>query len=141
MNWTINKGLSANYITSIYFSDSINGTMTGIFGTILRTTNGGISYIGNEAHLVPDNFQLYQNYPNPFNPSTTIRFSLKRSAEIKILLSNILGEQVRVLTDKFTTAGDHEVTLNSADLSTGVYFCSLIANGSVSQTIKLLLIK
>ncbi|MBK9227379.1 MAG: T9SS type A sorting domain-containing protein [Ignavibacteria bacterium] len=115
--------------------------MTGIFGTILRTTNGGISYIGSESQQIPEDYQLHQNYPNPFNPSTTIKFSLKKSAEIKILLSNILGEQVRVLTDKFTTAGDHEVTLNSADLSTGVYFCSLIANGSVAQTRKLLLIK
>ncbi|MBK6506497.1 MAG: T9SS type A sorting domain-containing protein [Ignavibacteria bacterium] len=141
LNWTINRGLSENYIASIYFSDSINGTMTGIFGTILKTTNGGISYIDNEAKQVPEDFQLHQNYPNPFNPTTTIRFSLKRSAEIKIVLSNILGKQVRVLTDKFTAAGDHKLLLKSAGLSTGVYFCSLIANGSVAQTIKLLLIK
>ena len=141
LNWTINKGLSENYIASIYFSDSINGTMTGIFGTILKTTNGGISYIDNEAKQVPEDFQLHQNYPNPFNPTTKIRFSLKRSAEIKIVLSNILGEQVRVLTDKYTASGDHEVTLNSSGLSTGVYFYSLIVNGRVAQTKKLLLIK
>ncbi|MGB3018084.1 MAG: YCF48-related protein, partial [Ignavibacteria bacterium] len=140
-NWTNLRNVTRNLLTSVFFSDSLNGTITGYFGTILRTTNGGISYIGNEVQQLPDNFQLHQNYPNPFNPSTKIKFSLKKSAEIKILLSNILGEQVRVLTDKFTTAGDHEVTLNSADLSTGVYFCSLIANGSVSKTVKLLLIK
>jgi photosystem II stability/assembly factor-like uncharacterized protein len=141
LNWTINRAVTRNYITSINFSDSLNGVMTGIFGTILRTTNGGISYIENKAHQIPEDFQLYQNYPNPFNPETTIHFSLRRSAEIKIVLSNILGEQVRVLTDKFTAAGDHKLILKSAGLSTGVYFCSLIANGSVVQTRKLLLIK
>ncbi len=140
-NWTILRSVTRNLLTSVYFSDSLNGTITGYFGSVLRTTNGGISYIGNEAHLVPDNFQLYQNYPNPFNPSTTIKFSLKRNAEIRIILSNILGEQVRVLTDKYTSAGDHKLIINSAGLSTGVYFCSLIANGSVVQTRKLLLIK
>ena len=141
LNWTINRALTRNYITSINFSDSLNGVMTGIFGTILRTTNGGISYIGSESQQIPEDYQLHQNYPNPFNPSTTIKFSLKRNAEIRIILSNILGEQVRVLTDKYTRAGDHKVIFNSEGLPTGVYFCSLIANSSVAQTRKLLLIK
>jgi photosystem II stability/assembly factor-like uncharacterized protein len=141
LNWTINKGISENYIASISFSDSLNGVMTGFFGTILRTTNGGISYINSETQQLPDDIQLYQNYPNPFNPVTTIRFSLKKSAEIKLVISNLLGEQVKVLTDKYTGVGNHKVIFNSEGLPSGVYFCSLISNGSVAQTVKLLLIK
>ncbi len=141
LNWTISKAVTRNYITCINFSDSLNGIMTGFFGTILRTTNGGISYIGNESQQLPCDFELYQNYPNPFNPVTTIGFSLRRSADVKIVLTNILGEQVRVLTDKRTPPGVHELLLNSFELPTGVYFYSLIANGSVVQTKKLILIK
>jgi hypothetical protein len=29
LNWTINRAVTRNYITSINFSDSLNGTMTG----------------------------------------------------------------------------------------------------------------
>jgi photosystem II stability/assembly factor-like uncharacterized protein len=141
INWSISKNVSDNYITCINFSDSLNGRMTGFLGTILRTTNGGISFIGSEAQQLPGDFQLYQNYPNPFNPVTTIGFSLKKSADVKIVLTNILGEQVRVLTDKRMSAGEHELILNLLELPTGVYFYSLIANGSVVQTKKLLLIK
>ena len=115
--------------------------MAGIFGTILKTTNGGISFIGSEAQEHPADYQLYQNYPNPFNPVTIIGFSLKRSADINIVLTNILGEQVRILIDKRMPAGKHKLLLNSVELPTGVYFYSLLVNGIIVETKKLFLIK
>ena len=42
------------------------------YGTILHTTNGGVTFIEDEENnfAQPKEFLLQQNYPNPFNPST-----------------------------------------------------------------------
>ena len=140
-NWTMIKNLTRNQFSSIYFPDSLNGTITGFYGTLLKTTNGGTSFVGNSSHHLPGDFYLHQNYPNPFNPVTTIRFSLRRSAEVRIVLTNILGKQAKILIDKYISTGEHKIVLSSTELPTGTYFYSLFVNGNIVQTRKLLLIK
>ncbi|MCK7526259.1 MAG: hypothetical protein MZV64_55975 [Ignavibacteriales bacterium] len=50
-----------------------NGWIVGGSGTILHTTNGGVTFIEEENNFTqPKEFLLQQNYPNPFNPSTKI---------------------------------------------------------------------
>ena len=85
-------------------------------------------------------FQLYRNYPNPFNPSTTISYSLPRQARIKIALYNILGNLVEILFDGEQTAGIHQLILNAKDLSSGVYFVSMVAD-HFNKSIKISLLK
>ncbi|MFH1570747.1 MAG: immune inhibitor A domain-containing protein, partial [Gemmatimonadota bacterium] len=48
---------------------------------------------------LPGQFELRQNYPNPFNSQTTIEFSLPSGAEVRLLIYNALGQQVRTLED------------------------------------------
>ncbi len=76
-----------------------------------------------------NNFILYQNYPNPFNPSTTIRFTLRDPAKVKIELFNSLGELVRIIYQGNEDAGTHYIFLSfdNSLLSSGVYFYSLMA--------------
>ncbi len=84
--------------------------------------------------------QLEQNYPNPFNASTTIRFHIKKEADLKLVLYDLLGTPVAVLVDQKMPAGKYNVTLNSRQLASGVYFCRLVS-GEYRQTRKLLIIK
>jgi hypothetical protein len=82
----------------------------------------------------PSDFILKQNYPNPFNPSTTIEYSLPVSADVKITIYNMLGQEVRTLLNESKIAGSHSVTWNARDkndnsLSSGIYFYELRASG------------
>src|SRR4030095_5446944 len=43
---------------------------------------------------IPDNFVLYQNYPNPFNPATKIKFDIKKQSDVKILVYDIIGNEI-----------------------------------------------
>lgn len=85
---------------------------------------------------------LEQNYPNPFNPSTTIKYSLKEAAFIKLELFNIAGDRIAVLDEGIRKAGNHMVNL-SFDmnvLASGVYIYRLIT-GNVILTKKFILLK
>ncbi len=88
----------------------------------------------------PLTFDLAQNYPNPFNPSTSIKYSVPESGNIRLSVFNIVGEEVAVLVDGFSQAGFYEVTFDASNLSTGVYLYKLQSANSV-QTKKMMLLK
>jgi hypothetical protein len=110
-----------------------------------------LTYLGN----IPDQStgtpsaevtRLEQNYPNPFNPSTTIAFSLKERARVKIDVYNVAGQLVKTLVDETRDAGAYtNVNWNGTDsanqpVSSGVYFYKLVTN-NFSQTKKMVLLK
>ena len=92
------------------------------------------------SDLVPGRFELDQNYPNPFNPTTQIRYFLSGRGYVSLKIYDILGRQVATLSDGVQPAGDHVVSFDGRDLSSGVYFYRL-AEGDLSATRKLLLLK
>ncbi len=93
-----------------------------------------------EMDELPDAFVLAQNYPNPFNPSTSIRYELPESAEVRLEVFNLLGERVATLVDARQEAGRHQVSFDAASLSSGVYLYRMQA-GDFVQTRKLTLIR
>jgi hypothetical protein len=88
----------------------------------------------------PNTFRLYQNFPNPFNPSTTIRFDVMEPAHVELILFDILGKRIRTLTQGHYDRGSYEINLESGDLSTGIYVCT-IQMGSYRSSRKLFLMK
>ncbi|NOS86147.1 MAG: T9SS type A sorting domain-containing protein [Ignavibacteria bacterium] len=84
----------------------------------------GLINLNNE---VPADFRLMQNYPNPFNPLTKITFSIPDNAYIKLMVYDVQGREIAVLADSDYNAGNYEVTFDASSLSSGVYFCRLVA--------------
>ncbi|MBT4483394.1 MAG: T9SS type A sorting domain-containing protein, partial [Candidatus Latescibacteria bacterium] len=99
------------------------------------------AYIVNveEADL-PTELSLKQNYPNPFNPSTIIEYFLPNDSHVTLTIHNVSGQAVSVLMDKYQQAGKHNITWNAKDKPSGLYFCTLKANG-VINTSKMVLVK
>ncbi|HXG01379.1 MAG TPA: T9SS type A sorting domain-containing protein, partial [Bacteroidota bacterium] len=93
-----------------------------------------------ENREIPVRMELQQNYPNPFNPTTTISFTLSRSAFTRLEVFDINGRKVATLMEKELSAGSHRVVFDAADRASGVYFYRLTAGGS-SQTRRMLLMK
>ena len=88
----------------------------------------------------PDKFELSQNYPNPFNPATTINYNLPEAANVKLIIYNILGQEIKTLVNEFKEAGVHTVNFNASELNSGLYIYKIEA-GSFTQTRKMTLIK
>ena len=88
----------------------------------------------------PSNFSLEQNYPNPFNPTTRLSYSIPMQSFVSIKIYNITGEEVASLVNDVQTEGQHQVTFNAKNLSSGIYIAKMTA-GSFSSTIKMNLLK
>ena len=95
---------------------------------------------GVDAAAGPRSYALEQNYPNPFNPGTEIRFSLAARAEVRLVVYNILGKQIRVLLQGMRDAGSHTAVWDGRDrtgaaMASGYYFYRLSARaGSDTYT-------
>lgn len=79
--------------------------------------------------ILPTQVSLSQNYPNPFNPSTTIRFSTTRRADVSLKVYDLLGRQVASVHNRMLDAGEHNVSFDASALRSGVYVYRLDAEG------------
>jgi hypothetical protein len=93
-----------------------------------------------EVSNVPKVFSLGQNAPNPFNPSTTISFALPSAAKVRLIVYNMLGQEIARPADRYYPAGSYNIVFNGARLSSGVYFYRIEA-GDFTAVRKMLLIK
>ncbi|MFA5831879.1 MAG: T9SS type A sorting domain-containing protein [Bacteroidota bacterium] len=129
-----------------------NGKIPDTGDTLYITMKKGISQydtllVTNIALSVKDirsasqnSYELSQNYPNPFNPSTTIRYALPSSANVKLVVYDLLGREIATLVNEEQSAGWKEVQWNAKDVSSGIYFYKLQV-GSFVETRKMLLVR
>lgn len=89
---------------------------------------------------LPLEYALAQNYPNPFNPSTSIKFQIKESGHVTLLVYDHLGREVMRLVDRPMDIGHHSVTVKADRLASGVYFYRIRVN-DFTDTRKMLLLK
>ncbi len=93
------------------------------------------------SQLAPEDFSLSQNFPNPFNPSTIINFNLKLSAYVTLKVYDIQGREIKTLVNGVQDAGIHSINFYAPELSSGIYFYTLNANGNKLETKKMILQK
>ena len=103
-----------------YYSFEDNNLTAGKYSYRLKQidTDGQFEYSKViEVELgAPMKYELTQNYPNPFNPVTTIQFSMPETGEVKLVVYNILGEQVALLMNENKEAGVHTINFNASEL-------------------------
>ena len=83
---------------------------------------------------------LEQNEQNPFNQTTVIRYYIPESAQrTNIVVKNMEGKTVGDFN--ITEKGHGSIQINSGLLSVGSFYYSLIIDGSVIDTKKMILTK
>ena len=111
------------------------------------TTSASKSVVQNDDinnNIVPDEYAL-SNYPNPFNPTTTIRFDLPTSGNVKISIYDISGKEVASIVDGYYEKGRHQIIWQALDnnnrkVASGMYIAK-IQSGSYVKCIKMLLMQ
>lgn len=89
---------------------------------------------------LPAEYKLEQNHPNPFNPTTTISYALPKQGNVIIKVYDINGNEIKTLINKTQNAGYYNVTFDASNLSSGLYFYSIISETFIA-TKKMMLLK
>ena len=102
----------------------------------------GLPYSGvnRRNYEFPESFILHPPNPNPFNSSTVLRFGLPHPAQVNLTIYDICGREIAMLANRMYPAGEHCITYNAANLSSGVYLVRF-NSGNYQQIEKLLLVK
>ena len=99
----------------------------------------------NKRNFRPDEFTLYRNFPNPFNPATTIRYNLPIKEEVRLVIYDLLGREVKTLVNRVEKAGLKSVIWEGKNntgqnVSSGVYLFRIQA-GNYIKSQKMILLK
>ena len=71
-------------------------------------------------------------FQNPFNPSTTIRYTLGEASDVRLVVYNVIGQEVRTLVNAHQPPGTYNVIWDGRDaigrqVTTGMYIYRLVA--------------
>lgn len=81
-------------------------------------------------------YNLWPNYPNPFNSQTHITFQIPEPVHVKLSICNILGQEIRQLTDGHRQQGHFSLAWDGRDNSgktvvSGIYLLRLQAGNFI----------
>jgi hypothetical protein len=101
----------------------------------------GEGVVSSVKQTVSENgFSLMQNYPNPFTTTTTFNYTIPNESVVRITLSDMTGKVVKLLVSGAVSEGDHSVTFDAMQLSSGTYIYTL-ESGSTRLSKSLVLSK
>jgi len=111
-------------------------------GNHLRTGNQATpqTRVSSNVNKIPVRYVLRNNYPNPFNPTTTIQYDIPKASHVILTIYNMNGQVVERLVNQKQEPGFYSVNWDARNVSTGVYFYQIRADG-FQQVKKMLLIK
>ena len=122
---------------------------TGIYKYRLKQIdfNGNYEYFDLNTDVSiqpPGKFEMSQNYPNPSNPKCKINFEIPISGRINMKVYDITGREVITLLDETREADYYTIEFDGSNLSSGVYFYRIYAEGEgqkFTKTMKMVLVK
>jgi beta-glucuronidase len=94
----------------------------------LHSETAGLTAVA-AGPVLPAAVRLEANFPNPFNPATTLTYALPQPGPVRLVICDVLGREVAVLTEGVESAGVHEVRWNAAGHASGVYYARVEAAG------------
>ena len=131
------SGQWRNFADASYFGTGYN--------LLVKAVVASVTDVERISETVPLDAELDQNYPNPFNPTTVIRYSVPKTADVRLTVYDLVGRKVTTLVDLRQSPGVYEARWDGTNASggpasTGVYFYSLETGGN-ALTRKMVLVK
>ena len=100
--------------------------------------------IGNNVEFTTNpldrDYTLSAPYPNPFNNTTQVHFSIPRSGLFTLAIFDLSGREMAGIYDGYLTAGNHQIEVQSGNLTAGVYILKSMFENEQSNH-KVVLIK
>lgn len=133
-NWQeIGGGANAD-VWAVFAKDSnlyVGGSFTQVGGVPANLIAvWGNSPVGiNEADLQNEELKIY---PNPTTSEITIEFELSETKNTFIVIKNILGQTIRILSNNVFFKGNNKIEVDLSELSCGLYFVQLQRDNKIT---------
>ena len=138
--WMDTKVTDGNYNYRLRLVD-LDGSYE--YSNAIVVAVSGVLGVGDKG-LLPTEFALGQNYPNPFNPSTVINYQLPVASYVKLIVYNMLGQEVATLINGIQDAGYKSLLFDASSagsgLPSGIYVYKLNA-GTFVDVKKMLIVR
>lgn len=121
---------SGTYLVCVIYIDMDNTSTCNANDCQEITLNVGVEETSNFENGV-------KVYPNPVNNNASIQLNLTSSEYTVVELFNLVGEKVSTISASNRPAGASQISWNTSDLASGIYFVQVTA-GSEKQTIKVI---
>ena len=98
-----------------------------------------------QSEVIPEQVKLLPNYPNPFRGQTTLSYALPEQSDVRLVIYDILGREVRTLVNDQQQPGLHSIQWNGRNnagqpVASGLYLSRLVV-GEKTQVNKMTLVK
>lgn len=138
--WTeLADGLPNTVAMHLDYHQATNTLRIGTHGRGVWETHNPVGII-NYNNQVPAGYSLQQNFPNPFNPVTNIKYDILSEGFVNLAVYDILGRELKKIISENQRPGTYTVQFDGSELSSGVYFYKLSANG-YTETKKMMITK
>lgn len=128
-------------IDPVEFAVSGTAADTSNYLTVFGTTAGETNYFVTSKPMMrlwegpvsvdeeTANVALGTAYPNPTAGFTSIPFTLINAASVKFVVTDVTGKVIENSNLGVKSAGEHRIDFDGANLSSGIYYYSVIVNG------------
>jgi hypothetical protein len=92
-------------------------------------SDSDFTVLGIEDQEAPTNnlSSVSQNFPNPFNNESYVTVNLSNASNLSVEVYTLTGQLVSAKDYGYKTNGSHTLTINGADLNSGIYFYTVTA--------------
>ena len=134
--FTLQSGESTDILIALAWAKGQNNLdsvrkLKGIVGN-LQSSPTSYTISGYQPELIerdppPPEFALGfdQNFPNPFTTTTTLRYSLPKTMQIRLAVYDLLGREIDVLAKGTQDAGIYSLEFDSSQLPPGMYYARI----------------
>jgi hypothetical protein len=136
---SVNSFLQKNLAHNVNYFWRVRGINLAGGGSWSETRRFLVLVTGVES-LVTGGMTLFQNYPNPFTGETTFVYSISRTGNVRIIVYDSSGRELKILVSEQKSAGIYQVIWSNPGTKEGFFF-GRIETGGLYKTIKLVSLK
>ncbi len=130
------KGWNLNNIHLVFFLQQVTKVTPGNNYPILGVGKTEFTKSVKKAKEF-EGYSLEHRGVNPFTGKNYMKMNLKQPAQVKILISDILGNTVATALDEFISSSEYGTDLNMQGLNEGVYFARMFVGNQQVDVVKI----